>query len=92
MSPGEAEKAFQEILEELRVEGGLSHREGFVSSLLKLLACHSAIRAGQILSEEEIQSLLNQLDQTECPSHCPHGRPLWIEISWEEIEKRFKRK
>ncbi|MBA4393359.1 MAG: hypothetical protein C0407_07385 [Desulfobacca sp.] len=92
MSPGQAEKALKEILEEMKAGGSLFHQEGFLTSLLRLLACHSAIRAGQILSQEEITSLLLQLDQTECPSHCPHGRPLWIEISWEEIEKRFKRK
>jgi DNA mismatch repair protein MutL len=92
ISSGQAEEALKEILEEIKAGGSLFNQEGFLSSLLKLLACHSAIRAGQSLSEEEITSLLVQLDQTECPSHCPHGRPLWIEISWEEIEKRFKRK
>jgi DNA mismatch repair protein MutL len=92
MTPGQAEKAIQGILEELKINGSLSHQEEFSTSIIKLLACHSAIRAGQILSKEEIHSLLAQLDQVECPSHCPHGRPLWIEISWEEIAKRFKRK
>jgi DNA mismatch repair protein MutL len=92
MTPGQAEKAIREILEELKINGSLSHQEEFSTSIIKLLACHSAIRAGQILSKEEIHSLLAQLDQVECPSHCPHGRPLWIEISWEEIAKRFKRK
>jgi DNA mismatch repair protein MutL len=92
MSPGQAETAFREILEELRTHGNWSSPEGFLTAVIKLMACHSAIRAGQILSEEEIRFLLVQLDHAECPSHCPHGRPLWIEISWEEIEKRFKRR
>ncbi|MFH0789157.1 MAG: DNA mismatch repair endonuclease MutL [Pseudomonadota bacterium] len=92
IGPGQAEKAFGEILEEIRAGGGLLNQEALVTASLKLLACHSAIRAGQILSAEEITSLMVQLDQAECPSHCPHGRPLWIEISWEEIEKRFKRR
>jgi DNA mismatch repair protein MutL len=92
ISSGQAEEALREILEETMAGARVVNQEGWVSSLLKLLACHSAIRAGQVLSEEEITSLLVQLDQAECPSHCPHGRPLWIEISWEEIEKRFKRR
>jgi DNA mismatch repair protein MutL len=90
--PGPGEEAFKEIMEKIKNEGELIKEETFSSSLLKLLACHSAIRAGQILSGEEMKSLLSQLDQTESPSHCPHGRPLWFEISWEEIEKRFKRR
>ncbi len=89
---GQAEEVIKEILEEMKTEGGLSNQEACPKSLLRLLACHSAIRAGQVLTPEEIKSLLTQLDQTESPSHCPHGRPLWILISWEEIEKRFKRR
>ena len=89
---GQAEEVIKEILEEMKAEGGLSNQEACPKSLLRLLACHSAIRAGQVLTPEEIKSLLIQLDQTESPSHCPHGRPLWILISWEEIEKRFKRR
>jgi len=92
LSLGQGEKVFKEILEEMKTGSNSVNHEDFSKSLLKLLACHSAIRAGQVLSQEEIKSLLIQLDQTEFPSHCPHGRPLWILISWEEIEKRFKRR
>ncbi|MHB8843101.1 MAG: DNA mismatch repair MutL family protein, partial [Candidatus Aquicultor sp.] len=92
MSSGQGEAALTEILEEMKTGNRLMKPEDFSQSLLKLLACHSAIRAGQVLSQEEIKALLIQLDQTESPSHCPHGRPLWILFSWEEIEKRFKRR
>ena len=92
MSSEQGEAAFKEILEEMKTGTRSITPEDFSQSFLKLLACHSAIRAGQALSPEEIKALLNQLDQTESPSHCPHGRPLWILFSWEEIEKRFKRR
>ncbi len=92
MSSGQGEAALKEILEEMKTGNRSIKPEELSQSLLKLLACHSAIRAGQVLSQEEIQALLIQLDQTESPSHCPHGRPLWILFSWEEIEKRFKRR
>lgn len=92
LSSEQAEKAFLEILEQIRGGGGALDQDTFFKSLLRLLACHSAIRAGQHLSAEEIKALLTQLDQTESPSHCPHGRPLWIVVTWEEIEKRFKRR
>ncbi len=75
MSSGQGEAALKEILEEMKTGNRSMRPEGFYQSLLKLLACHSAIRAGQVLSPEEIKALLIQLDQTESPSHCPHGRP-----------------
>jgi len=57
----------------------------------KLMACHSAIRANQRLTDREIQALLTQLDACEDPSHCPHGRPTWIRYELTEIEKLFRR-
>lgn len=92
MSSAQGEVAIKEILEEIKTGTRSTSPEDFSQSLLKLMACHSAIRAGQVLSPEEIKALLRQLDQTESPSHCPHGRPLWILLSWQEIEKRFKRR
>jgi DNA mismatch repair protein MutL len=92
MTSGQGEEVLKEILEELKSGNRSITSEEFSRSLLKLLACHSAIRAGQFLGQEEMKALLVQLDQTESPSHCPHGRPLWILFPWEEIEKRFKRR
>jgi DNA mismatch repair protein MutL len=92
MSSGQGEEALKEILIEVKTGAHSIKPDNFSQSLLKLLACHSAIRAGQTLGQDEIKALLFELDQTESPSHCPHGRPLWILFSWEEIEKRFKRR
>ncbi|HMK66069.1 MAG TPA: DNA mismatch repair endonuclease MutL [Thermodesulfobacteriota bacterium] len=92
MNIHQAEEAFREILEAMKSGKPADNPESRIEPLVKLLACHSAIRAGQTLNQEEILSLLRQLDQTESPSHCPHGRPLWLLISWDELEKRFKRK
>jgi DNA mismatch repair protein MutL len=88
----QVEEVVKEMLAAMQTEDRLSDQGTCPQSLLRLMACHGAIRAGEALSPEEMKSLLIQLDQTENPSHCPHGRPLWILISWEEIEKRFKRK
>lgn len=58
---------------------------------LMLIACHSAIRANQILSNEEIRALLSEMDHCENPSHCPHGRPSWIQWTARFLEKSFGR-
>ena len=56
-----------------------------------VLACHNAIRANQRLTDDQIQHMLVQLDRCEDPSHCPHGRPTWIQWTVKELEKAFKR-
>jgi len=62
-----------------------------IDESLMLIACHSAVKANQNLSEDEIKMLLEQLSQCESPSFCPHGRPTWIQLSKSFIEKSFHR-
>jgi DNA mismatch repair protein MutL len=54
-------------------------------------ACGAAIKAGQPLSLEEINSLVDLLFQCENPYTCPHGRPIVIRVPLEEIARRFMR-
>ncbi len=60
--------------------------------LASKLACFTAIKAGDILSPEEQQALLDALWQTWSPATCPHGRPAYITLTREEIERRFQRR
>jgi DNA mismatch repair protein MutL len=55
------------------------------------LACRGAIKAGQELQREEMQTLLKQLDGLAISSHCPHGRPLWRLIPYGDIRQSFRR-
>jgi len=55
------------------------------------LACHSAIRAGQELSYDEMRELIRQLEQCQQPRTCPHGRPTMIHIGSHQLEKEFGR-
>jgi DNA mismatch repair protein MutL len=66
-------------------------REKAMDRLLTVMACHGAIRAGQVLSQQEIALLLRQLGEADLPTNCPHGRPVFKKFSFYEIEKMFKR-
>ncbi len=55
------------------------------------LACHTAVRFGDKITKPEIISLLKQLMECEDPYNCPHGRPIMIEISTDELLKKFRR-
>ncbi len=56
------------------------------------IACHSSVRGRKILSAEEVTRLLEDLDSTEHPDQCPHGRPTRIFYSLHDLDKLFKRK
>jgi DNA mismatch repair protein MutL len=56
-----------------------------------MAACKSAIKAGEKQSPERLEKLVKELYQTSNPYTCPHGRPTMIQITKEELEKRFLR-
>ncbi|MEA1948364.1 MAG: DNA mismatch repair endonuclease MutL, partial [Thermodesulfobacteriota bacterium] len=80
-----------EIVEKMAQIGFAPGLEKAMDQCLILMACHGAIRANQKLSDEQIKGLLDQLDQCDQPSNCPHGRPTWISWSIKDLEKSFKR-
>jgi len=55
------------------------------------LACHGSVRRGQRLTVDSIQALLRQMDEVQWGCLCPHGRPLWFEMSHEKIADLFHR-
>jgi len=71
---------------------GVEHpSEHFMDDVVKITACHSAIRAGQPLSIEEMRNLLTAMANTPNRYNCPHGRPTIVRIGSQELEKRFGR-
>jgi DNA mismatch repair protein MutL len=58
---------------------------------LATMACHSVIRANRKLEIDEMRALLRELDQIEFATQCPHGRPVLVEFSRDELERMFKR-
>jgi len=55
------------------------------------LSCKRAVKAGDRLSDAEIQALLQEMAQTNAPPTCPHGRPVMRVFRVSEIERMFKR-
>jgi len=58
---------------------------------LATIACHSVIRANRKLEMSEMRALLQELDQTEFATQCPHGRPVLVGFSRDELDRMFKR-
>jgi DNA mismatch repair protein MutL len=59
--------------------------------IIKSLACHSAVRAGKMLTDDEMRELVRQLEQVNLPNTCPHGRPTMLHLSIGQLEKEFGR-
>lgn len=62
-----------------------------MDKILTVIACHGAVRAGHRMSEREMAFMMEQLEDLELPTNCPHGRPVFKKFTYSEIEKMFKR-
>jgi DNA mismatch repair protein MutL len=87
-----SEKAFINLLDDIRSSGKDLDREKLLDKIAKTLACHGAVRSGEELNFEKMQDILELLEKTKTPSICPHGRPTKVELDLIEIEKIFKRR
>lgn len=65
--------------------------ETLEARLVKMVCKRAAIKAGQLLSDIEMQELVRQLEECHSPRTCPHGRPTMIQLSANELEKAFGR-
>ena len=83
------EKVFAKIIDdivELRSEG-----YDVKKAMAQSIACRAAVMSGDRLSEQEATHLLERLMQCENPYSCPHGRPTFLRISKDELDKKFGR-
>jgi DNA mismatch repair protein MutL len=71
---------------------GVSPGKSLREAVAARIACHGSVRGREILNQEELTKLLSDLEKTEHPDQCPHGRPTRIFYSLDELKKMFKRK
>lgn len=85
------EKLVRDILADLSAEG-ISHRsQETMNSVLATMACHGSVRAKRRLSIEEMNALLRDLEITERSGQCNHGRPTWIKLNHQDLDRFFMR-
>jgi DNA mismatch repair protein MutL len=86
-----ADRMFRDVVDTLVGGSDAPTRRDLLDSLLHMISCKAAIKAGQRLTPEEIQSLVAQHHLAQDSHHCPHGRPTALVFSKGELEKQFKR-
>jgi len=82
-------KALVDMLDEM-VQGG--EVESWSDRAAYSLSCHAAIRAGKVMTREEMTALTRELEQCQQPHTCPHGRPTIIHLSGSRLEREFGRR
>ncbi|MSP62870.1 MAG: DNA mismatch repair endonuclease MutL [Myxococcales bacterium] len=80
-----------EILDQLSARGGTEVVADRLDNVFATMACHSVVRAGDVLDDARARALLDSMDGVDFRAHCPHGRPALLRMSLGEIERRFGR-
>lgn len=86
----QAKTFLQDILDQLENVRGVISMEKRRSAILQM-ACKKAVKGGDALSEDEIRDLVTRMIDQHVTPTCPHGRPLVVSLSHQELDKRFKR-
>jgi DNA mismatch repair protein MutL len=84
---GRATEAIQETLAALAENRG----DGAIEKAAAALACHSAVKFGDVLDIAEQRRLLTDLESTTESITCPHGRPTRLLVEWQELTRHFRR-
>jgi DNA mismatch repair protein MutL len=91
MKNSDVERSARDMIQYLLDEKGVSAFPDPRQRFAAAFACGAAIKAGQKLSHEEMNALLNNLFSAHTPYTCPHGRPTLVRISLDELSRRFLR-
>ncbi len=85
-------KLVHDIIDEISEHETTEKLKKSLYEVLSSAACHGSIRSGRRMNAEEMNTLLRQMEQTNNSGHCNHGRPTYITLKLEDIEKLFGRR
>jgi DNA mismatch repair protein MutL len=81
----------QDVLSELATDGKSLKIESEMDEVLSSMACHGSVRANRQLNIAEMNALLRDMERTERSAQCNHGRPTWIQLDMQSLDRLFLR-
>lgn len=85
------EPLVRDLLADLAAHGHSTRLDDAIDAVLATIACHGAVRANRKLTLDEMNALLREMERVERIDQCNHGRPTWIRLTHEELDRRFAR-
>ena len=81
----------QDMLDDIKNDHGSGNIDERIRAKLSTCACHNSIRAGRKLSTQEMNELLRQMEETPKSGLCNHGRPTYIKLTKQDLDRLFHR-
>ena len=91
LAAGDSEALLRDVLSDMLAHGSSNRIREAMNDVLSTMACHGSVRANRKLSIPEMDSLLRDMERTERSGQCNHGRPTWIQLTIDELDKLFYR-
>ncbi|MCK4587625.1 MAG: DNA mismatch repair endonuclease MutL, partial [Gammaproteobacteria bacterium] len=87
----DVESLVRDVLSDLATHGTTQRVREAINEILSTMACHGSVRANRMLTLPEMNALLRDMENTERSGQCNHGRPTWIQLNMDELDKLFMR-